>query len=302
MELLDEPIDIVYTWVNGGDEDYCKLFKKYGYKPSHKNPERYRDIYSMIKYSIRSIEKYAPWIRNIYIVTIRSQIPDWLDVSNSRIKIIHHDEIFDNEYLPTFNYNVIESFIHNISGLSDHFIYSCDDQMFGNHIEKTDFMTKDGKVKIFGTFLGENMKHRIYEAKYDYLPIGLLEHTPFLIDKSAWGSMSNYFSDKMHLTRMNKFREDEDLCMLKLYRYYMLSDLKSKSFAVKFWEFLGKSSFHKITNNYSDQEKYFNNVKKKKPKIICMNDDQRDNPNEKVIVLVKEFLENYYPEPSQFEK
>ena len=66
MGLLEEPIDIVYTWVNGGDEEYCKLYMDYAHKPSHKNPERYRDIFSMIKYSIRSVEKYAPWIRNIY--------------------------------------------------------------------------------------------------------------------------------------------------------------------------------------------------------------------------------------------
>lgn len=302
MGLLEESIDIVYTWVNGGDEDYCKLYKDYAYKPNHINPERYRDNYSMIKYSIRSVEKYAPWIRNIYIVTIRPQIPEWIEVSNPGIKIIHHDEIFDKEYLPTFNYNVIESYIHNISGLSNYFIYSCDDQMFGNHIEKTDFIAKEDKIKIFGTFFGENLKYRIYEAKYDYIPIGLLEHTPFLVDKKAWENMSSHISKKMHLTRMNKFREDEDLCMLKLYRAYMLSKMKSKSFAVKIWEFIRKSSFHKITNDFSKQVKYFKKIKDRKPKIICMNDDQQNNPNEKVTNLVKNFLEDYYPEPSQFEK
>jgi len=33
-----------------------------------------------------------------------------------------------------------------------------------------------------------------------------------------------------------------------------------------------------------------------------MNDDQRDSPDEAVVSLVKSFLEEYYPEPSSFEK
>lgn len=300
--MTEEPIDIVYTYVNGGDEDYQKLYMKYANKPSHKNPERYRDIYSMIKYSIRSVEMFAPWIRNIYIVTIRPQIPDWLDTSNPRIKVIHHDEIFDEEYLPTFNYNVIESYVHRIPGLSDRFIYSCDDQMFANKIDRNDFFADSGKIKIFGTFFGENLKYRIYEEKYDYFPIGLVEHTPFGVNKEAWEDMSSGVSEKMHKTRSNKFREGEDLCMLKLYRAYMLSTRREECETVKIWDSMRNTAFHKITNDYAKQVKRLDAIKSRKPKILCLNDDQRDDPNVKVIDLVKEFLESYYSKPSQFEK
>ena len=36
-----------------------------------------------LKYSLRSLEKYAPWVRHVYIVT-NGQIPSWLDMENSR--------------------------------------------------------------------------------------------------------------------------------------------------------------------------------------------------------------------------
>ena len=46
-----------------------------------------------LKYSLRSVEKNMPFIRNIFIVT-NGQIPSWLNLNNSKIKIVTHKEIF----------------------------------------------------------------------------------------------------------------------------------------------------------------------------------------------------------------
>jgi UDP-N-acetylglucosamine-lysosomal-enzyme len=43
-----------------------------------------------LRYSLRSLEKNAQWIRNVYIVT-NGQIPYWLNLENPRVKIITHD-------------------------------------------------------------------------------------------------------------------------------------------------------------------------------------------------------------------
>jgi len=57
-----------------------------------------------LRYSLRSVETFAPWVRNIYIVT-NGQVPAWLNVNHPRIKIIKHEDIFPNkEDLPTFRY------------------------------------------------------------------------------------------------------------------------------------------------------------------------------------------------------
>lgn len=50
-----------------------------------------------LKYSLRSIELYAPWIRNIYLVT-NGQVPTWLNVSHPQIHLITHQVLTTNYY------------------------------------------------------------------------------------------------------------------------------------------------------------------------------------------------------------
>ena len=42
-----------------------------------------------LRYSLRSIERFAPWVRHVYIVT-NGQIPYWLNLENPRITIVTH--------------------------------------------------------------------------------------------------------------------------------------------------------------------------------------------------------------------
>ncbi len=92
-----------------------------------------------LKYSLRSVEKFAPWIRNIIIVT-DNQIPDWLDVSNPKIRIVNHSDILPEMALPTFNASAIETSLHKIPDLSEHFLFANDDMFFGNHVDKKFFL------------------------------------------------------------------------------------------------------------------------------------------------------------------
>lgn len=63
---------------------------------------RYRDS-GELRYSLRSLEKYAPWVRHVYLVT-DNQIPYWLDMSSSRLTVVSHREIFaDKTALPVFS-------------------------------------------------------------------------------------------------------------------------------------------------------------------------------------------------------
>lgn len=102
-----------------------------------------------LRYSLRSVEKYAPWIRNIYIVT-NGQIPSWLKVDHPRLTIVSHEAIFtDSSHLPTFSSPAIETHVHRIPGLSNHFIYLNDDVMFGDHVWPEDFVTDSRGYKVY---------------------------------------------------------------------------------------------------------------------------------------------------------
>ena len=43
-----------------------------------------------LRYSLRSVVRYAPWVRHIFIVTNR-QIPAWLNLDNPRITLVTHE-------------------------------------------------------------------------------------------------------------------------------------------------------------------------------------------------------------------
>nr|XP_012326728.1 N-acetylglucosamine-1-phosphotransferase subunits alpha/beta-like [Aotus nancymaae] len=101
-----------------------------------------------LRYSLRSIERHAPWVRNIFIVT-NGQIPSWLNLDNPRVTIVTHQDVFRNlSHLPTFSSPAIESHIHRIEGLSQKFIYLNDDVMFGKDVWPDDFYSHSKGQKV----------------------------------------------------------------------------------------------------------------------------------------------------------
>lgn len=154
---VDFPIDIVYTWVDGSDEEWQKSRQKF--TPTQKNIPvdslsecRWRD-FDELRLSVESVEKFAPWVRTIFIIS-DFQRPYWFDENNpGKIKFIDHPDLFQEfeEHLPTFNSHSIEAHLHRIPDLAEHFIYSNDDTFFGNYVYPLDFFTADGTFKVFVT-------------------------------------------------------------------------------------------------------------------------------------------------------
>jgi len=148
------PVDAVFSWVNGSDTlfqesllvhlpEEQKANNKRGYGTLQ---NRFRDL-GQLKYSLRSIEKYAPWINQIWLV-VSHKSPSWLnttypDSSNPRVRIAYHIDIFPNSDLPTFNSNAIEANMHKIPGLSKEFLYFNDDLSLTKTICYSDFWTKE---------------------------------------------------------------------------------------------------------------------------------------------------------------
>ncbi|XP_047346543.1 N-acetylglucosamine-1-phosphotransferase subunits alpha/beta isoform X2 [Vespa velutina] len=143
------PIDVVYTWVNGSDPNFIKSLQKHiPITDSNTISSRFSDK-DELRYSLRSLEMYAPWIRHVYIVT-NGQIPSWLDMDNPRMTLITHEDIFlDKSHLPTFSSPAIESHIHRIPGISDKFLYFNDDVMLGAEVWPEDFITQAGGQKVY---------------------------------------------------------------------------------------------------------------------------------------------------------
>lgn len=150
------PIDYVIPFVDCSDEKWLAEYKKHVSGPVgwSNNATRFRD-WETLRYQLRSIERYMPWIRNIYIVMSISetQIPKWLNTENERVHIVWDWEIVPREYLPVFNSNVIDLYIPRIEGLSERYLYACDDYIVMRNLKPEDFFTEVGVKLMIGMCL-----------------------------------------------------------------------------------------------------------------------------------------------------
>ena len=148
------PIDLVYMWVDGNDPKWLEKKNYWQNKLNASNPyavskARWHDR-DELKYSLRSVALYLPWVRNIFIVT-DNQVPAWLNTNHPKIKIIDHKDIFPQDALPVFNSMAIEARIPYIPGLSEHFILSNDDFFVNTPLPPDFFFTPDGLPTSYTT-------------------------------------------------------------------------------------------------------------------------------------------------------
>lgn len=151
-------IDVVFTWVDGSDEDWLAAYRA-AHAQAGKEVDPARVPHAQIKdelyYAVHSVVKFLGWVRRVYIVTQRPQVPWWLSGNRSStmngvgIVVIHHDEFFAAGVTqPTFNSHVIESQVPNLPGLSETFILGNDDFFVGQPMTPGDFFGADGMPVI----------------------------------------------------------------------------------------------------------------------------------------------------------
>lgn len=154
LRTLHEPVDVVYTWVDGADPQWrarmlaARCGRSDGGEESAAAESRFTSR-DELRYSLRSLEYYASWVRHIYIVT-DGQVPAWLDASHARVTVVDHRDIFsDRGVLPVFNSHAIESQLHRIPGLSERYLYLNDDVFFLGPTDPELFFTGSGLAKHF---------------------------------------------------------------------------------------------------------------------------------------------------------
>ena len=142
-------IDAVITWVDGSDQEYKKKIEKH-LTTSTNYKKQYLQA-NEIEYCVKSILKFAPFIRKIFIVT-DNQKPSFSSLENliasNKVKVVDHKEIFKGyeKYLPTFNIRSIDAVLHRIEDLSEMFVYFNDDVFLVDKICEEDWFVKDKAV------------------------------------------------------------------------------------------------------------------------------------------------------------
>lgn len=230
-------VDVVYTWVNFEDPDWQEMLAEHSESPPSQEADDHPETEDgpdtdrflsrdELKYSLRSLLEFAPWVRHVYIVT-NCKPPEWFDETNTRVRWVYHDEIIEPAHLPTFNSHAIEASIHRVPGLSEHFLYFNDDLFLLKPVKKSDFFLPNGLAKIrpepYGMVHGE-----VDEEHPDYINAarnvqGLLQkefgktatklhtHSPQSGRLSVIQDCEATFTEAYATTRSNKFRSITDI-------------------------------------------------------------------------------------------
>ena len=299
-------IDIVYTWVNGSypgyREQYLKYSKKFNYGGTVPS-------IPTLKYSIRSVLKHFESYRNIYIITMRPQKPYWL-VENERCKIIYHDEIIEEKYLPTFNSHTIQARMHRIPGLSDNFIYLNDDFIIGKRTLWQHF-SKNNKSVFFENIHYESSIPMIKWFDFNnQVPTFLYtkswhvkQHVPMLINKYEWEWMQILNNQKFDRIMKLKTKRIGDYPVI----YYFKHMRKiNSSYVVSTYDYI----MNHLQFDAAEHWLTFlllNLIKIYRPRFITINDPytiKRHNISmtKSHIKYITDWLENQYPTKSPYEK
>lgn len=308
-------IDLVYLWVNGNDPQWLAKRNACIGKTEEKSAVncdgRYADN-DELKYSLRSIDKYAPWLRRIFIVT-DNQVPVWLDTSNARVRIVDHKEIMPDVCLPCFNSAVIEHFLYKIPGLAEHFIYANDDMFINKLVTPETFFGKDGlpivrfnrrpfrkwtllfKEKVQGKRLSNYVQTirnsaELVEKKYGKYYGGKTHHNIDAYLRSDYEHAAKVFEDEIRTTLPNHVRSENDI-QRNIYSYVALAEKRAHLHYVT-----QRTSFRLHIQN----ESHYGKLERYNPILFCMNDSQYAKDCDRKRAAA--FLDKRFPEKSQYEK
>jgi hypothetical protein len=111
-----EPIDAVYAWSEG----------------------------DQLKYSLRSLGRFAPWIRKVHVVA-REKAPNWLAGDHARLSLVKHATL-----LPAgANADLVAWQLFRIPGLSRQFLYLDGNTFLGQPLNATDFLSSKSGYRFF---------------------------------------------------------------------------------------------------------------------------------------------------------
>lgn len=327
---LDKAIDIVITWCDGNDPVFAsrkkKRMREMGLKWDENNlgDMRYFDN-EELRYSLRSIHKYLPWINHIFLVTDK-QRPSWL-VDNPKLTIIDHKEIIPSAYLPTFNSVTIESFIHHIPALAEKFLLFNDDFFINRPLspsfffdgdlpivrlikdkERWQFKSLEEAVDTLNTAEISSFRKTLINAWYLFssknslIPFYVLAHTVDAYTRETFERVQQKYPELL-ARNVSPFRTDENIQRV-LYQLEMiyfggcrLEEVKPLTFIQKHMPMFSSKRVDSFEG--TESPKTWKRIRSLKPGMFCLNAAIKNEPSVKA--QSSKLLKELFPERSPYE-
>lgn len=317
MWNVDFPVDAVYTWVDDTDpvwrekRDAARLARGLPTDGAEAGDVRFRNR-DELRYSLRSLATHAPWIRKIFLVT-DDQTPSWLNTEHPDIQVVSHREIFaDPSWLPTFNSHAIESQLHRIEGLAEHFLYVNDDVFFGRPLAPNKFFQSNGNSLFFrsptavppgevteateGYFVAAKNNQALLEDAFGRVATHGFLHTPHPLRRSVLEEISERWPQQTRNTAATPFRGSDDLSITSsLHHHYAY--------------LTGKAAQGSISCGYANIGDYQHHVMLSRllaarhRDVFCIGESaEAEVPVDEQDRVLRAFLEAYFPVRSPYER
>lgn len=227
------PIDVVVTWVDDRDPSWQREFETWSDRipadatADARDPARYRD-HGELRYVLRSIVAFAPWVRTIHVVTAGQRPPGLR--AHPRLRIVDHRQLFETDCLPTFNSHAIESRLHHVPDLADRFIYFNDDVVLARPQSWGAFFTPDGRPRVAVSEAALPTTTTATDTMVDHsalaclrllagdddarsLPARRPSHGPFALRRRDLLALEQRFADAFAATARRRFRTADDIAV-----------------------------------------------------------------------------------------
>ena len=307
------PVDVVYTWVDASDPSWASrraAVTGTSYHSESASAARFLNR-DELRYSLRSIHAYAPWVRNVFVVT-DAQRPSWL-VEDSGVQVVDHREIFASDAaLPTYNSHAIESRLHHVPGLSEHFLYLNDDMFFGRPVVPQTFFTGSGLTKAFLSSsrvpmdpVGEDdtpvdaalkNNRQLLGRRFGRTMSQTFLHAPYVLRRDVLADIERTFPEEHARTAGSRFRSTQDLSITSSLHHYWAM-------------FSGLGLASSLRSSYTQLavpdlgERLVRLLHRRDNDAFCLNDAFSDESEiAGQLALLRPFLESYFPVPSPHER
>lgn len=307
-----DPVDVVVTWVDGDDPVWQTARAQWAGDVAHTTEDatdaaRFRS-FDELRYALRSVASNAGWVRRIFVVTA-GQRPAWL-VEDDRLRVVSHEEIFPADWLPTFNSHSIESRLHHIEGLADHFVYMNDDMFFARPVDPGTFFTSNGLPLFFlgdgrvepvdvqpdlGVDAAARNGRRLIERTWGRVVEHKLLHAPYAHRRDVLLDAERMFAEDFARTGQSRFRANTDLSVASSFGQYV-------GFCT------GRSLPGHIECKYVDIENaklshHLRQIRTRRFDTFCLNATAEAMGDHRELGrVVADFLEGYFPTSSPWER
>ncbi|MFE7561606.1 stealth family protein [Kitasatospora sp. NPDC057500] len=326
-EQVDFPIDAVITWVDDSDPAWQERRAAARARLAHTAApiaeedgvaesgiagdadQRFRNR-DELRYCLRALAANAPWIRRIHLVT-DDQTPHWLDTAHPGLTVVPHRELFaGTDAGPVFNSHAIETRLHLVPDLAEHFLYLNDDVFLGRPLVPEDFFLGNGMPRYFpdnriippgGAESGDSVYVAAQKNTRGALAAAVgktyprtLKHSPHPLRRSVLAESAERFAAELHDTVRSPFRSAADLAPVTLAIHYGHATARTVEGHLYDGYF--------VTDSTEDLARLAQLHDERWADYFCLADGTRDllSPEEQE-QAVTDFLRAYFPAPSPFE-